>query len=539
MAEPNLIVAYCGGKWNDNDCNFSTPKAANVDNIVNNWPTSTGPSVNWPKNETDADAFIFEQKGNDTTLHVFKTNCSQTMTCTYNGAGKIINNNTNIWKKNVNNGKIVVMADYNSFQTPKANNSIRIGSYGRNEDYEGFVESANTVEFSFINVGDDIPSATTEGMFENVDTLVSCDIPCQMRTISKNTFKGCTKLTGYANPDWFDTIGVSAFEGCTSLSTIKIGKPTKISIRSFANCTGATTIDWRKLEKGEKSCMESIPSYAFGNCTSLKNSKFSGDNEVDSIIIPSGITSISNGAFSGCSNISKLEFNGVTLIGDNAFHKCHKLSGVSGFSSVTEVGDSSFAEAGYERKSLYQITRHDLNTMGDLSNLTRIGNSAFLSAFTSSDITINSSTTVGDYAFYCVEIGGILNFGMFGTESESENTLINVGTEAFWNVKFDRQEDGSNVVFNCKTKIGSSAFSQCNISRIDINTNTTENTIERKLDSFDDGVIVYLKNFAKTEEIQPENYPDWVKFYESNNWGNCDIVDEVGQILYNSGRNII
>jgi len=527
MANPNLIVAYCGGKWNDNDCNFSTPTEHNVDNIVNDWGNAiSGTSVNRPKNETDADAFIFEKKeDNSITLHVFKTNCPQTMTCTYNGAGKIINDNTNIWKKNVNNGKIVVMANYNSFLTPNANNSIRIGSYGRNEDYQGFVESANTVEFSFINdANGDLPSSTNKRMFEGVDTLVSCDIPCQMRNISDNTFKGCTKLTGYTNPDWFETIGQSAFEGCTSLSTIKIGRPTKISGRTFANCTGATTIEWSNTKESENKCrMAKIADSAFRGCTSLRYTKFSGDSSAqDAIIIPHGVTEIGSYAFEGCTSIKNLKMYGVTKIDDNAFNGCQKLSGVSGFYSVTEVGESSFAGAGYERKQYSPTTRHDLGSMGDLSNLTSIGNSAFAAVYTSSNIIIKSST-VGDRAFYKAKIGGL----NFGTETESENA-ISIGAEAFSEVEFVSH----NVVFNCKTKIGNSAFSECNISRIDINTDTTGTTIERETDSFDSGVTVYLNKFSKGEST-PEQYDDWVKFYgENNKWVNCIIVDKYGEILY-------
>jgi hypothetical protein len=351
----NIYVAYCGGKMScDNTNPYVTPRKSNIQNILDNWSGATSTSPNRPKNETDADAFVFEKITDDRTgdvisvdLHVFKTCCSPKMICTYNGAGKIINDNTNIWQKILDKGtenEIRVMADYNKFTDA----NIRIGSYGNGETYEGFA-SPSTVEYSFINGngdGNDIPEATNPSMFENVETLVSCDIPCQMRFISDRTFYNCKSLTSYSSPDWIDTIGVSAFEGCTSMINLVIGKNAKLSTRSFAECTNATTIEWSNRKETDGKCrITDIADAAFRGCTSLRYTKFSDSSAKDAIIIPRGITEIGEHAFEGCTSIQNLEMYDVTTIDDYAFQGCTDLRTVT-FNGSATIGAYSFYNCG-------------------------------------------------------------------------------------------------------------------------------------------------------------------------------------------------
>lgn len=469
------IVAYCGGKWNE--CKFNPPKKANVDNIVNNWNDAINLYLNGPKNETDADAFIFERITDDETgnvisvdLHVFKTSCSPKMTCTYSGAGKIINDNTNIWQKIIDKGtssEIRVMADYDKFSDA----SIRIGSYGRSEEYEGFA-SPSTVEYSFINAnaaGNDIPEATNPSMFEDVSALTTCNIPCQMRFISDRTFYNCKSLTSYSSPDWIDTIGVSAFEKCTAMTNLVVGKNAVLSTRSFAECGNATTIEWSNTKESENKCrMTKIPDGAFQGCTSLRYTKFSGNSSAqDVVVIPRGITEIGSNAFEGCTSIKNLKMYDVTKIDSYAFQGCTDLRGITGMSNVTYVGDSAF--------NLYGST-WTINTMGDLSQITTIGEGAFSYAKFNGSISLNTDSylSVGDSAFYHAEVDGSVTIPsnlstipyqcFYGLSTTGEVYIYSdtVGEQAFANATF-----GDDVVFSCNT-IGNQSFNAASFTNKDL-----------------------------------------------------------------------
>lgn len=393
------FVAYCGGKM---ECDgYKSPRKQNVSNLHDGYTVSTT-----AKNQTDADAFIFQQTTDDRTgqvtdvqLHVFKTCCSPRMKCTYSGAGKIITDQTYIWQKVIDNKAIRVMADYDKF----TDKDIRIGSYGSGEKYEGFA-SPSSVEFYFINgnaAGNDIPESTNIGMFEGVTTLTTCNVPCQMRFISENTFKGCTSLTSYSeNPDFVDTIGVSAFEDCSGMQTIVIGKNAVISSRSFANCSGADTIEWHNTKQSENKCrMRDIPEGAFAYCSNLRYTKFSGNSSAqDAIIIPRGITGISSNAFTSCGSIKNLYMYDVTKIDDFAFFGCRNLTGITGMSNVTYVGDAAFETVG----GIWTTS-----SMGNLSQMQTIGSGAFLGVSFDGDISLDSCTSLGTSAFERADLYGV------------------------------------------------------------------------------------------------------------------------------------
>ena len=79
--------------------------------------------------------------------------------------------------------------------------------------------------------------------------------------------------------------------------------------------------------------------------TSIGDSAFSLCSDLAGIEIPSGVTSIGDSAFDGCFHLTSIELpSSVTSIGDSAFSWCSNLTGIEIPSSVTSIGDDAFGK---------------------------------------------------------------------------------------------------------------------------------------------------------------------------------------------------
>ena len=77
--------------------------------------------------------------------------------------------------------------------------------------------------------------------------------------------------------------------------------------------------------------------------TSIENSTFEGCSGLTSIAIGNGVTSIGFAAFYSCSNLTSITIpNGVTSIGNSAFVYCSGLTSVIIPDSVTSIGNYTF-----------------------------------------------------------------------------------------------------------------------------------------------------------------------------------------------------
>ena len=181
-----------------------------------------------------------------------------------------------------------------------------------------------------------------------------------------------------------------------------------------------------------------------------------------------GLTTISNGAFEGCRNLSGslCTPNSVTTIGDYAFVNCSGFTGsLTLGNSVTTIGNHAFWGCSGFTGGL--TLGNSVTTIGDYAfwgcsgftggltlgnSVTTIGNYAFggCSGFTGSLTLGNSVTTIGDWAFY--------GCGGFTGSLVITNSVTEIRGGAFYNCS---GFTGSLIIGNSVTTIGGSAFKRC------------------------------------------------------------------------------
>ena len=152
-----------------------------------------------------------------------------------------------------------------------------------------------------------------------------------------------------------------------------------------------------------------------------------------SVIIESGVTSIGNEAFYGCTSLTSVTIpDSVTSIGSYVFYKCTRLTSVTIPDSVTSIGDYEF----YNCTSLTSVT------IGN--SVTSIGDWAFSGCyFTSENFVNNSNVELDDSSKptivdtdaggFCIKDNELVNMRPTYAIGEvtTQNSVISIGYNAF------------------------------------------------------------------------------------------------------------
>ena len=179
---------------------------------------------------------------------------------------------------------------------------------------------------SITSIGDD--------SFMACSSLLEIVIPSSVTSIGDGAFAGCRSLSEIVIPSSVTCIGDRVFVGCSSLKYISIPK-------SVICLNGNLFANW----DGKFECLS--PNFIYEDDVLFNKDKskivsFRNQN-IESYVIPSSVTSIGNSAFWGCRSLSDIVIPScVTSIGDGAFWDCSSLSDIVIPSSVTSIGDSAF-----------------------------------------------------------------------------------------------------------------------------------------------------------------------------------------------------
>lgn len=196
-------------------------------------------------------------------------------------------------------------------------------------------------------------------------------------SVGNQAFLNCTSLTKATLPN-ATYLGRSVFLGCTLLSSLSASNVTSLYTNSswfpIAGCNNITFVNLNKLII--------VPAGLFRTRTALQS------------VILNGATTIYSSAFSGCTNLSNVQINGVTaLISDNIFIDCKKLNenGIqaANLQYINSTNQGAFRNTGFV--SIHPST---------FPNLLSIGYNAFQSCASLRSVHLSTKVTyLGRSAF--------------------------------------------------------------------------------------------------------------------------------------------
>lgn len=358
--------------------------------------------------------------------------------------------------------------------------------------------------------------------FSDCSSLETINLPSGITTIGNYAFWYCENLTSLTLPSGLISIGDRAFENCYSLTSLEFPSSlTTLGELVFAGCYELSNLTLHSNLTDVKS------NYLFGGASNYNNLKdvryiidsdletylqsnhpifyeincgikyYLNDQEITTLEIPSGITSIGDGVFLSNKSLTNLTLSSkVSSIGISAFSYCDNLKDVryyiyDNLATYIQNGHPDFYVGGIK----YYWNDQEITTLEIPTSVTSIGNNAFYgcsglttlnlpsnvtsigdrafggcSNLTSVDLP-SSITKMGDFVFfYCEKLSNVnlpsdittISTGAFGGCSSLQNINLPSGVTTIGDNAFSDCSNLTNVTLpSALASIGDYAFSGC------------------------------------------------------------------------------
>ncbi|MCR5122389.1 MAG: leucine-rich repeat domain-containing protein, partial [Ruminococcus sp.] len=163
-------------------------------------------------------------------------------------------------------------------------------------------------------------------------SLESVDIPSSVRNIDDFAFDNCASLTSITIPDGVTRLGSCAFSMCSNLENITVPD----SVTSIGAAAFSAT-KWLNERREEDPLVV------------LNNILIDGRTASGAVIVPKGVKSICDSAFSRCTELESVTFpSSLKAIEECAFEDCTSLKSVTIPASVTIIGEKAFGYEDYD-----------------------------------------------------------------------------------------------------------------------------------------------------------------------------------------------
>ena len=316
------------------------------------------------------------------------------------------------------------------------------------------------------------PLAYAHRLFLNGEEIKDFVVPNGVTSIKALVFNGYSSMNSITIPASLTSIGQWAFQGCSGLTAVHISDLEAWCKISFTNPSNPLQFAHRLFLNGEEIKHLIIPD----GMTAVSERTFQGCSSLLSVSIPNSVTSIGESAFSGCSSITSVTIpESVTSIGGWAFSGCSSLEMVTLSNNVSKIGRRAFANC----TSLTSITIPDnvetiedetfyfcgLNTATIPDGVSTIGEKVFQGCSSLTSVTIPGTvTSIGDEAFKdCIGLTAVhisdleawckIDFDVFNGYS---NPLLYAH-----HLYLDGEEIKDLVIPSSVTSIGNLAFCSC------------------------------------------------------------------------------
>ena len=248
-----------------------------------------------------------------------------------------------------------------------------------------------------------------------------------VKAIGEKAFDGCKDLLSLSIPNSITRIGTAAFSGCGNLEKLYI-----TDIAAWCNIT--------------------FEGYSSNPLAIAKNFYLNGEF-VKELVIPEGVTSISESAFSGYTYLTAITLpSTLKSIGQNAFQGCKSLKNayISDLAAWCNVSINGYdATPLSEGGSLY-LNGELITDLVIPESVRTISKYAFYGFITLESVTFhNKITSIDACAFaHCIAL----------TSISFPDSVTNIGKNAFYNCyRLKDIEMGSGIA-----QIGEFAFEKCN-----------------------------------------------------------------------------